>query len=107
MTPESVNPLALSIVKSILGAARACQLEVAGTPEATKAGVNDQGGNYAEVASALGAWSRRVEDPAEFADVLEQAIAVTREDRPALIECMVRKAYIWPGRGEPGANPEL
>jgi thiamine pyrophosphate-dependent acetolactate synthase large subunit-like protein len=79
-------------------------IEVASTPKSTEAGVNDQGGHYAELAASLGAWSRRIEEAEEFAGALEEAIAATERGRPAVIECMVRKGFIWAGRGEPGKN---
>jgi acetolactate synthase-1/2/3 large subunit len=79
-------------------------IEVGTTPESTRQGINDQGGDYAAVAAALGAWSRRVTDPGDFASVLQQAIEVTRTGAPAVIECLVREGYIWPGRGQPGSN---
>jgi len=77
------------------------------TPSMTHAhehyNANAQGGNYAKLADALGAWSKRIEQPGDFAPALEQAIAATREGRPAVLECIVKAGYIWPGRGEPRA----
>ena len=64
-------------------------------------GANFQGGNYAQLADALGAWSKRVEKPADFLPVLDQALAATKDGRPAVIECIVKAGYVWPGRGEP------
>ncbi len=64
---------------------------------------NAQSGNYAGVAESLGAWSRRVEAPDAFLPALEEALKVTSEGRPAVIECVVKAGYIWPGRGEPGS----
>jgi acetolactate synthase I/II/III large subunit len=65
-------------------------------------GANAQGGDYAGVATALGAWARRVERPQEFAPALEAAIAATEAGQPALIDCIVKAGYIWPGKGDPG-----
>jgi acetolactate synthase I/II/III large subunit len=62
---------------------------------------NDQGGDYAGVARALGAWSRRVERPEEIAPALDAAIAATQSGQPALLDCIVKAGYIWPGRGDP------
>lgn len=77
------------------------------TPSMTHAhehyNANSQGGNYARLADALGAWSKRIEQPDDFGPTLEQAIAATREGRPAVLECIVKAGYIWPGRGEPRA----
>ncbi|HET6470203.1 MAG TPA: thiamine pyrophosphate-dependent enzyme, partial [Pseudomonadales bacterium] len=77
------------------------------TPSMTHAhahyNANAQGGNYAQLADALGAWSKRVERPGDFAPALDQALAATRDGRPAVIECIVKAGYIWPGRGEPRA----
>jgi acetolactate synthase-1/2/3 large subunit len=50
----------------------------------------DQGGNYSEVAKALGLWSMRVEKPDAFLPALRQAIESTQSGTPALIECMVK-----------------
>ncbi len=66
-------------------------------------GANYQGGHYADVAESLGAWSRRVEQPDAFLPALEEALTVTAEGRPAVIECVVKAGYVWPGRGEPGS----
>ncbi len=66
-------------------------------------GANFQGGNYAQLADALGAWSKRVEKPGDFLPALDQALAATKDGRPAVIECIVKAGYVWPGRGEPRA----
>jgi acetolactate synthase I/II/III large subunit len=66
-------------------------------------GANFQGGNYAQLADALGAWSKRVERPDDFLPALDQALAATKDGRPAVIECIVKAGYVWPGRGEPKA----
>ena len=51
------------------------------------------GGDYRMIAEALGAWSMRVEQPAEFIPALDEAIEVTRTGRPALLDCMVKEGY--------------
>jgi acetolactate synthase I/II/III large subunit len=51
----------------------------------------DLGGNYADVAKALGAWSRRVVEPQGFLPALKQAIEVTQSHEPAVIECVVKE----------------
>lgn len=53
----------------------------------------DLGGNYSEVARALGAWSSRVTEPDVFLTTLKQAIEVTQSGGPALIECIVKENY--------------
>jgi thiamine pyrophosphate-dependent acetolactate synthase large subunit-like protein len=56
-------------------------------------GALDQGGNYAGVAKALGAWSRRVERPEAFLPALEPAFEAMRSGTPALIECIVKHNF--------------
>ncbi|MBI2887754.1 MAG: thiamine pyrophosphate-requiring protein [Chloroflexi bacterium] len=51
------------------------------------------GGNYRDVARALGAWGERVEQPQEFLPTLQQAIEVTKSGTPALIECITKEGY--------------
>lgn len=53
----------------------------------------DLGGNYSDVAKALGAWSIRVDKPDAFLPALKQAIEITQSGRPAVIECMVKQNY--------------
>ena len=66
-------------------------------------GANFQGGNYAEVARALGAAGERVERPDAFGPALAKALAAANRGQPAVIECIVKAGYVWPGRGEPRA----
>jgi acetolactate synthase-1/2/3 large subunit len=61
-------------------------------------GANFQGGHYADMATSLGAWARRVETPAQFVQALGEAVSATEGGRPAVIECMVKAGYDWPGR---------
>ena len=52
-----------------------------------------QGGDYAKVAGALGAWSMRVERPDDFVPALEQAIKVTKSGSPALLDCITKENH--------------
>ncbi len=45
-------------------------------------GANFQGGNYAQLADALGAWAKRVEKPGDFLPALDQAL-IAHEGRAA------------------------
>jgi acetolactate synthase-1/2/3 large subunit len=51
----------------------------------------DLGGDYAQVAKGLGAWSTRIDKPDAFLPALKQAIEATRSGTPALIECLVKE----------------
>jgi acetolactate synthase-1/2/3 large subunit len=53
----------------------------------------DLGGNYSEVARALGAWSKRIEKPAAFLPALKQAIEATQSGTPAVIECVAKQNF--------------
>ena len=52
-----------------------------------------QGGNYRDVAKALGGWGVRVETPDAFVPALKQAIEITRTGQPALIECITKEGF--------------
>jgi acetolactate synthase-1/2/3 large subunit len=52
-----------------------------------------QGGDYAQVASALGAWSKRVEKVDDLLPSFQEAIAVTESGSPALLDCIVKEGY--------------
>ena len=52
-----------------------------------------QGGNYKDVARALGGWAERVEVPGEFVPALLRAREVTRTGCPALIECITKEGF--------------
>jgi acetolactate synthase-1/2/3 large subunit len=52
-----------------------------------------QGGDYAKIAEALGAWSMKVERPEEFVPALNQAVEVTKTGRPALLDCICKEGY--------------
>ena len=58
-----------------------------------KHGSFDLGGNYRDVAKALGGWGVRVEKPDEFVPALRQAIEVTKTGQPAMIECLTKEGY--------------
>ena len=49
-------------------------------------GTRNIGGNYAEMARAMGGYSERVQNPAEVAPAIERARRATQEGRPALLE---------------------
>lgn len=51
----------------------------------------DLGGNYSDVASGLGTWSRRIDKPGDFIPVAREAIAISQSGRPALIEVMAKQ----------------
>ena len=54
---------------------------------------HSQGGNYRDVAKALGGWGVRVEKPDHFIPALKDAIEVTKTGQPALIECIVKEGF--------------
>ena len=51
------------------------------------------GGNYRDVARALGGWGERVEKPEEIVPAFKRAIEVTRQGQPALVECMTKEGF--------------
>jgi len=53
----------------------------------------DLGGNYSDVARALGLWSKRIVDADEFVPALKQAIEATQSHQPALIECVAKQNF--------------
>jgi acetolactate synthase-1/2/3 large subunit len=53
----------------------------------------DLGGNYADVARGLGAWSKRIEHPDEFLPILKQALEATQSNVPAVIECVAKQNF--------------
>ena len=54
---------------------------------------HSQGGNYRDVAKALGGWGVRVEKPDHFIPAWKDAIEVTKTGQPALIECIVKEGF--------------
>ena len=53
----------------------------------------DLGGRYADVAKALGAWSRRIEHADEFLPALKPALEATQSGTPAVIECVAKQNF--------------
>lgn len=49
----------------------------------------DLGGHYTKIASGLGAYVERVEEPEEFVPALKRAIASTKEGQAAVLEVIV------------------
>ncbi len=48
------------------------------------------GGNYADVAEALGGYGERVEKPDEIVPAIRRGLDATRSERPALLEFMIK-----------------
>ena len=63
-----------------------------------KYGTRDVGGEYADIARALGGWAKRVEDPAEVGAAFVEARRKTEEGVPALLEFITSEelAYSHP-----------
>ena len=51
------------------------------------------GGNYRDVAKALGGWAERVEQPDHFVPALKRAIEVTKSGHPAMVECLTKEGF--------------
>jgi acetolactate synthase-1/2/3 large subunit len=69
----------------------ACDLDI--MPEATRRfRSTDIGGNYAELARALGGYGERVTRPEEIASALQRGIERTREGTPVLLEFITERA---------------
>ena len=51
-----------------------------------KYGARDLGGNYADMASAMGGWAERIEDPEDVGPAILRAKKATEEGRAALLE---------------------
>ena len=54
-------------------------------------GSNALGGEYAEVARGLGAYSEKVTDPGEVAGAIQRGLAANREGKPALLEMKTKE----------------
>ena len=54
-------------------------------------GTNRLSGHYAGVAAELGAYSERVEDPADVAAAIGRGIAATRAGRPVVLEMITKE----------------
>ncbi|MCH8744898.1 MAG: hypothetical protein IIB31_04515 [Chloroflexi bacterium] len=59
-------------------------------PGGTPPAMAQLGGNFSEVAKGLGAYSERVEEPAEIAPAFRRAIKATEEGQAALVEVMIK-----------------
>jgi acetolactate synthase-1/2/3 large subunit len=73
-------------------AVMACERDVLVTAT-EKYGAMNVGGNYALVAEGLNVASRRVEDPADIAPALKEAIDVTEKGAPYLLEIIAKEGY--------------
>ena len=51
------------------------------------------GGNYAKVAEGLNVAAMRVEKPADIVPAIKQAVGVTEQGAPFLLEIMVKEGY--------------
>ncbi len=58
----------------------------------------DIGGNYADIANALGCWSRKVESPDDVAGSIDAALGEMAEGRPALLEFVTKECYDFAGK---------
>lgn len=58
----------------------------------------DIGGNYADIATALGCWSQKVTAPDEIAAAIDDALAELGEGRPALLEFVTKECYDFAGK---------
>ena len=52
-----------------------------------------QDGNYAEIAKALGAWSKIVKSPDEIIPSIKEAIKVSKTGQPVLLDCHVKAGF--------------
>ncbi|MBI4310534.1 MAG: thiamine pyrophosphate-requiring protein [Chloroflexi bacterium] len=59
----------------------------------------DLGGNYADMARAMGGWSERVEDPAQVAPAILRAKRATEEGRACLLEFITSQEREFSHRG--------
>jgi acetolactate synthase-1/2/3 large subunit len=60
----------------------------------------DLGGNYSEIARAMGGHSERIEDPADIADSIKRALRVSEEQgEPALVEFVTAQETDWSWKG--------
>ena len=57
----------------------------------------DIGGNYADIATALGCWSKKVESPDAIAASIDEALAVIKSGHPALLEFVTKDCYDFAG----------
>ena len=59
-------------------------------PNAAPASMSELGGNFSVVASGLGAYTERVEQPAELIPAFRRAIRATEEGQAALVEVLIK-----------------
>ena len=52
-----------------------------------------QDGNYAEIAKALGAWSKTIKSPDEIIPSIKEAINVSKTGQPVLLDCHVKAGF--------------
>jgi acetolactate synthase-1/2/3 large subunit len=70
----------------------AMSIEVPTIPVATaKYGAKYMGGDYRQVAKALGGYGERVEKPADIVPALHRAVEVTKNGQPALLEFITKE----------------
>ena len=70
----------------------AMAIETPTLPVATERfGAKYLGGDYAQLAKALGEYSERAEQPQEIVPAIQRAIRVTKEGRPALLEFITKE----------------
>jgi acetolactate synthase-1/2/3 large subunit len=62
----------------------------ADNPNAPPPAMAELGGDFSMVARGLGAYSERVEQPAELIPAFRRAIRATEEGQPALVEVFIR-----------------
>lgn len=55
----------------------------------------DISGNYADLATALGGYGERIEDPADIIPAIQRGIEATQEGTPALLEFITAKEYTY------------
>ena len=58
----------------------------------------DFGGNYADIAGAVGCWSQRGESPGEIACSIDSALKEMAAGRPALLEFINKECYDFVGK---------
>lgn len=68
-------------------------------------GARDIGGHYADLARSMGGWSRRVENPAEIAQAIRDALAANARGEAALLE-MITSPEMTPFSSRAGERPQ-
>jgi thiamine pyrophosphate-dependent acetolactate synthase large subunit-like protein len=87
-------PILLVILNNSVMACERDQLKVS----REKFDAFDIGGNYADIATALGCWSRRVDSPDDIAASIDSALEELSEGRPALLEFITKECYDFAGK---------